>query len=104
MIKCAINDAEAGQKNIRIRATRYVVRFSAESYRLKLANAFNLDDALIIMSGERCHFCGKIIESSFERCLDHIIPMKHGGANEPSNIVLCCDICKYNRMRTIRFY
>ena len=43
-------------------------------------------------TGGRCWYCGRAVAKR-ERSLDHLVPIKRGGSNEPSNIVPCCLNC-----------
>ena len=50
-------------------------------------------------AGNRCEYCGlgqdELPFSTFQ--VEHIIPRKHGGSDDPSNLALACDRCNSSK-------
>lgn len=40
-----------------------------------------------------CQHCNRVVGKHREAHIDHIVPKKHGGADEPSNLQLLCASC-----------
>ncbi len=49
----------------------------------------------------RCYYCGKYLDSTEEPEFDHIIPLKEGGTNDVTNIVLSCKECNDTKLISI---
>lgn len=48
--------------------------------------------------GHACRYCGATAESSGSHLhLDHLTPRHHGGADDPTNLVLACTTCNSAR-------
>jgi len=47
-------------------------------------------------NGNRCAYCGRQLEDR-EFQIDHVVPIKRGGRNEPENVVPCCPPCNYSK-------
>lgn len=54
----------------------------------------------------KCQYCGstvirgnicEILEAGLQASIDHVIPTNQGGANDISNIVLCCRSCNASK-------
>lgn len=39
-----------------------------------------------------CAYCGRGVKLAVAT-LDHVVPRSQGGADTPSNLVLCCELC-----------
>ena len=46
-----------------------------------------------------CKYCGTSLKNSPPKdvTLDHVVPCKHGGSNEASNLVTCCLTCNLQK-------
>lgn len=44
---------------------------------------------------EKCWHCGKLLKNTFH--IDHLIPLKKGGTNNPRNIVISCPRCNMSK-------
>lgn len=42
---------------------------------------------------DQCRYCGERAE-----CIDHVIPVAHGGSDSKSNLVACCTACNMTVM------
>ena len=51
---------------------------------------------LIVAANGRCYYCG---EPSDRMEVDHKVPLSRGGANDISNICLCCRTCNRRKAR-----
>ena len=51
----------------------------------------------------RCHWCGCALQWDVPGCdffhVDHLVPIRDGGANEESNLVASCATCNHQRAR-----
>lgn len=60
-------------------------------------------NAVFYRDNATCQHCGKDLSSSFRRVsskeihYDHIIPLKLGGSNDPTNVQLLCDNCNLSK-------
>lgn len=56
-----------------------------------------LEDLIMARERGRCYYCKKtvILTDSYNRDIhfDHLIPIAHGGSNDPTNFVLSCSSC-----------
>lgn len=54
--------------------------------------------------GQKCHFCSVSEHTALEE--HHIIPQRHGGSDEPENLVMLCGSChnKIERLYDQEFY
>lgn len=50
-------------------------------------------------AGDRCEYCGLPQSATPFRTfhVDHMVPRKHGGGDEPSNLALACDRCSLHK-------
>jgi hypothetical protein len=46
--------------------------------------------AVCRQTGGRCWYCGAWLD---EMCIDHVVSRKHGGADDPENLVPACRAC-----------
>jgi 5-methylcytosine-specific restriction protein A len=55
--------------------------------------------AIYLRDGFRCLACGDDLseEDPWQVTLDHVIPVRDGGSNEPSNLFTCCRSCNSSR-------
>jgi hypothetical protein len=44
-------------------------------------------------SGGRCWYCGHFTNPFYNFCIDHVIPLAHGGDDEAENMVPACSDC-----------
>ena len=44
----------------------------------------------------RCCYCGKNLEKH-EATIEHVVPLRQGGANNWSNMAIACSPCNYRR-------
>lgn len=52
----------------------------------------------ILESGGRCEWCGtSLVNAEFE--LDHVLSLRHGGANTAANLVVACPDCNRRKGR-----
>lgn len=42
--------------------------------------------------GSRCYLCKRDLDVD-QSCIEHIIPISHGGENEPRNVAISCMAC-----------
>ncbi len=53
--------------------------------------------------GGRCAYCGSVLELDWQ--VDHVIPKRHYGTNDPRNLVPACKICNhYKRALSLEDY
>ena len=48
-------------------------------------------------SDDRCVWCGKKVFLGYQGTIDHFIPIKKGGTNDPVNLVLMCHDCNQKK-------
>lgn len=53
--------------------------------------------AIYLRDGMGCLWCGKGVEDGIALSLDHKVPVKKGGTNDPSNMFTSCCSCNYKR-------
>ena len=55
--------------------------------------------AIYIRDGERCVYCGRIPGEGpqTDLTLDHIVPRRDGGTNDPRNLLTACRMCNCSR-------
>lgn len=52
----------------------------------------------ILESGGRCEWCGRsLVNAEFE--LDHVLSLRHGGANSSANLAVACPDCNRRKGR-----
>jgi 5-methylcytosine-specific restriction endonuclease McrA len=49
--------------------------------------------AVIERDGTSCYYCGRPKLSGRTATLDHVVPLRHGGADSLDNLVLSCPRC-----------
>src|SRR5690349_9874828 len=56
-------------------------------------------DAIFEQDGYRCAYCLLDLKSQprIISTLDHLLPIKHGGTNDPSNLITACWYCNSAR-------
>lgn len=68
-----------------------------------------LFDAAVERGGYVCHWCrrptrkvepGTVTLADDHATLDHVIPRRRKGPNDPSNVVMACNRCNQDRERT----
>lgn len=76
----------------------------------KAAKKFGVESTLTVrevrelfLRHDTCHYCGRDLIGVFDRTIDHMVPMSHGGTNTLSNVVVCCDICNAQKSRCENF-
>lgn len=52
--------------------------------------------ALIVRAGERCTWCGRVVEKG-KYAIDHVHPRALGGLDVSTNLVLACKLCNEKR-------
>ena len=48
---------------------------------------------IMLACGNRCARCGKNLLESGDATVEHIIPIRKGGTNDPENLVVLCETC-----------
>jgi 5-methylcytosine-specific restriction endonuclease McrA len=79
------NNPEKVQSNVRNRRAR--VRNAVGSH--------TRDDihAILVRQKYQCAECGASVKKRCDRQVDHIMPLKLGGSNSPSNLQILCNTC-----------
>ena len=92
--------AKAGRKQRLIAAGRWgvIVRLrkaTSRAHKKGCKGSFVERDWMAILEkyGNRCLCCG----SSSDICIDHVVPVCHGGPHDPSNIQPLCRVCNGNK-------
>lgn len=65
-------------------------------YRENLYKDFDLQQYVLMKSGDRCCHCGKkkyFPTSLYHATIDHFIPLSQGGTNRKHNLIMLCDDC-----------
>ena len=53
--------------------------------------------AIHLRDGLSCGYCGAGLEDGITFTLDHVIPVKHGGGNQATNLITCCLTCNSSK-------
>jgi len=71
--------------------------------RTKAAGIFTSHHARLAAAfwGNCCAYCGAPVNVTRRTGLDHVVPLIHGGRNEPSNVVPCCKHCNNEKNQTL---
>lgn len=83
--KWAANNPETVQSNVRARRAR---KRNAEGSHTK-----EDIEAILVRQAFKCAECGTSIRKRSSRQVDHIVPLKLGGSNWPTNLQLLCNTC-----------
>lgn len=65
--------------------------------------SYRADKVKMLRKQKTCHWCGKQVsidgevEGTLKATLDHIIPLKRGGLDNPNNYTLACESCNSER-------
>jgi 5-methylcytosine-specific restriction endonuclease McrA len=61
---------------------------------------------LLRMQNWRCFYCDRDLRALPPKQItaDHVIPLRHGGAHDPSNIVMACKSCNSRKGAKLGFY
>ena len=78
-------------------------------YSLTMFKTFSLLDHRFTLPRQRCRCedCGRRLKKfcyDRSKCFifHHVIPLKDGGKNEPSNLAIVCNPCHYKRHKQLR--
>lgn len=58
-------------------------------------------DAIAAKSDNKCAWCGKKVYFKYGGTVDHYIPLRKGGTNDPVNLVLMCEACNQKKASLI---
>jgi 5-methylcytosine-specific restriction endonuclease McrA len=82
---------ERQKEMIRVRS-EYEIEHPEEADKIKLTLRF----AILLRDKFRCRYCGRDA-SEVKLQVDHIIPKKEGGGNDPSNLITACFDCNQGK-------
>lgn len=76
------------------------LRSSSQSAKRRLAEgSFTADDVKKILTRQKnkCAECGASVKKKTDRHIDHVMPIKLGGSNWPSNLQILCKKCNLTK-------
>ncbi|MGP4077292.1 HNH endonuclease signature motif containing protein [Halobacillus sp. K22] len=93
------NGTFRGKASQALQSSTKAVRKVEKELGISVTNDLGLFEVAFILADETCSYCGKDVPEN-ERQLDHVTPLRYGGANTASNCTMACGHCNREKSDT----